>query len=116
MTTRLALPLLVLAVPACTDTVELHSDAGPDGNTIVFDAPTDARIDAEEPGDGCLADINCPPPSPGRNTVCGRLWDVQTDQLIPPATGATGAQNRCGSLDRQRPPTPGLGIGIGLRG
>ena len=39
---------------------------------------------------GCAADLPCSEPSAGRLTICGRLYDTQTDQPIQ-AAGATGA-------------------------
>ncbi len=45
---------------------------------------------------GCSADLACPTPASNKMSVCGRLYDVETDERII-GTDAVGA--RCGSGD-----------------
>jgi hypothetical protein len=41
-------------------------------------------------GGGCDVELPCDAPDSGHTSLCGRLWDTETDTLIAPATGATG--------------------------
>jgi len=71
-------PILVLCA-AC---------GGADEHIPIVDArpPTDAAVDADEGGDGCGSEALCPPPESGKATICGRIWDVETDQPIREST------------------------------
>lgn len=53
-------------------------DAPPGGDDAT-DAPTDAPIDGVS--GACVAELVCPPPGAG-TTICGRLWDVESDQPL----------------------------------
>lgn len=72
--------------PPATDAPRIDApdvDAPIDAADI--DAPIDApAIDANELAD-CNVELPCPAPAAGRVTVCGRLWDVQTEQVIAAA-------------------------------
>jgi hypothetical protein len=73
--------------PADAPTDAPDVDASPD-------AAIDAAIDAPEIDGPDLADCNvelpCPAPNAGRMTVCGRLWDVETEDVVA-ATAPIGA-------------------------
>lgn len=45
---------------------------------------------------GCSAPIACPAPSTGKQTICGQLYNFETDQTFA-ATGATGARCQAGA-------------------
>jgi hypothetical protein len=58
-------------------------------------APLDAHVaddDALGPGDGCISDFVCPA-TVGSVSVCGRLWDIETD--VPIALPAINPQMPC---------------------
>lgn len=54
-------------------------------------------------GGGCMEEIRCPAPEAGRATLCGRIWDSETDQPIPPEGNGTNT-DRC---DPMAPTTSG---------
>lgn len=78
----------------CNLIVNIDDDEAIDGTLIVFDA-SDAvpQVDAPfDPGD-CAVDLPCPAPDSGRATICGRLWDIESEQTLV-ATNPTGGS--CG--------------------
>ncbi len=103
---RLAGPALVAAcllLAGCPGDDESRPTDGPATDAPVPDAPIDAPdidapdidapidapdidapIDAPELSD-CNLELPCPAPDAGRITVCGRLWDVETEQVIAAA-------------------------------
>src|SRR5688572_1141172 len=56
-------------------------------------------------GGGCGAPVACPPPSAGKQTICGQLFDFGTRERFE-ATGATGA--RCAPGATAGPCTVGI--------
>jgi hypothetical protein len=44
---------------------------------------------------GCGSSIDCPAPAAGKATLCGRIWDAESDDPIAAAPGATGTA--CGT-------------------
>jgi hypothetical protein len=92
--TRLALAFaLVPALTACNLIVDLDDDEAIDATVIVFDAGDAVPIDGQFDPSNCALDLPCPAPDAGRATICGRLWDIETEQPIVSAapTGATCA-------------------------
>ena len=79
------------------------TELGPGGKCVPSE-PTVCDPDTTEPqydpdtnvttcfgsGGGCSAELPCMAPSAGKLTLCGRLYDTETDQVIA-APGATGA-------------------------
>lgn len=56
-------------------------------------------------GGGCGAPVTCPPPSTGKQTICGQLFDFGTRERFE-ATGAAGA--RCAAGASEGPCTVGI--------
>ena len=61
----------------------------PDSTTAQIDPDTGVTTCYGNGGGGCAAELPCMPPTSGRLTLCGRLYDTETDQVIA-AAGATG--------------------------
>lgn len=95
----LALGVVLTALPAC-----IYYDPGPQpeqADAIIF-YPPDARIDAPIDAGGdtmlCATELHCPEPTMnGRISVCGRIRDVETDDLVEPSV--VGAPCRDGSRE-----------------
>lgn len=127
---------LLLFLPACA----LYADDGevrPDAVVVYPDAPRPPVPPDADPCDGdpaCLACQTpayptCPPPAPGRVSVCGRVLDVATDELVDgevivrfydalafagnPATpplAATVTLDECNRFVATDVPVPSLGV------
>jgi len=90
--TRVAPLAAVLTLAGCTLFVDLDDGTPPDGRLIVFDAGIDAPPDGPfMPGD-CQLELPCAAPQAGKASVCGRLWDAETDLPIASVVGAVGAR------------------------
>lgn len=78
----------------CNLIVNIDDDQPIDGTLIVFDA-SDAvpQVDAPFEPSNCMMDLPCPSPDDGRATICGRLWDIETDQTI---MGSNPSGGSCG--------------------
>lgn len=80
----------------------MGTELGPGGKCVPSE-PTfcdpDTTMEVEDPetgvitcvgtGGGCTAELPCLAPSPNRLTLCGRIYDTETDQVVA-APGATG--------------------------
>jgi len=86
-TTCAAASWIALAAGAtgCTIVFDLDGDDPPLDGPI--DAPADAVADspAGDPRTSCAIELPCPPSPPGTVTLCGRLHDVETGQVIAAA-------------------------------
>lgn len=97
----LAALALAITTTACDIYVDLDDDdRAVDGTLIVFDAAIDAPTDAPFDQPNCALELPCPPPDAGKATICGRLWDTQTDEQLRAAT-TTGA--RCTAVTGDGP-------------
>lgn len=77
--------------------------------TVCDETTTREEVDAETgvvtcigTGGGCGQEIECQAPDAGKATLCGRIWDSETDEPIAPATvDATGM--RCTTATNDGP-------------
>jgi hypothetical protein len=82
-------PGTVLGAMGCE--VETPTQCDPDTTAEQFDEETGITTCVGTSG-GCGTELPCAAPDAGKTSLCGRIWDTETDTPIAPATGATGTR------------------------